>query len=140
MFAAKDRRPQDAAVSSRPGTLAAAARFRNSFRQESQKRPSVFSELCTLLTTQKYQRPYFHSLAHSLQQEQILTPVFPITPALFLRSCAQERKSTPLFSCACARFCRYGGGRTVKFYVAFHRVPSRSSRGAPPPVLRPYSR
>jgi hypothetical protein len=34
---------------------------------------------------------------------------FPVTSALLVRSFAQERKSTPLLSCACARFCRYGG-------------------------------
>ena len=33
----------------------------------------------------------------------------PPGPALFPRFVAKERKSTPLFSCACARFCRYAG-------------------------------
>src|SRR5579862_4699327 len=104
MFAAKGRPPQDAAVSSRPGTLACPARTSGNLRQESQKRPFVFSDLRTLPPAQKFQRPYFHSLPHSLQQEQKLTNVFSVTSEQFLRSSAQERKSTPLFSCACALF------------------------------------
>jgi hypothetical protein len=104
MFAAKDRPPEDAAVSSRPGALAAPARINSNLRQESQMPPFVFSKLRSLLPAQKFQRPYFHPLPHSLQQEQNLTPAFPIISALFVRSCAQERKLTHLFSDACALF------------------------------------
>jgi len=38
---------------------------------------------------------------------------FPVTSALLVRSLAKRRKSTPLFSCACARFCeKVGVART----------------------------
>src|SRR5579862_4553294 len=106
MFAAKDRPPEGAAVSSRPLTVAFSARINGDLCQDSQKRPSRSR---TLLPAQNFQRPYFHPLPDSLPQEQNITPVFPITPALSLRSFAQERKSTPLVSCACARFCRWVG-------------------------------
>jgi hypothetical protein len=106
MFAAKDRPQQGAAVSPRPLTVAFSARINGDLCQDSQKRPSRSR---TLLPAQNFQRPYFHPLPDSLQQEQNITPVFPITPALSLRSFAQERKSTPLVSCACARFCRWVG-------------------------------
>jgi hypothetical protein len=109
MFAAKDRPPQDAAVSSRPVTFTHPTRISSNLRRESQTPPSVFNRLPTLLPEQKFQHLYFHSLPHSLQYDQNVTPVFPTRSALFLRSCAQERKSTPLFSCACARFCRHVG-------------------------------
>jgi hypothetical protein len=109
MLGAKDRLPEDAAASPRRGAPAAPARINSNLRRESRKPPFVFSSLHTLLSAQKLQRPYFHSLPHSLQQERKLTPAFPITPGLFLRSLTQERKSTPLFSCACARFREYVG-------------------------------
>jgi hypothetical protein len=133
MLATKGRPPQDAAASRRPISLIAPARISSNLRQELQMPPlrlpqstlvakaspprrskpfakaSVSSRLRTLLPPQKFQRPYFHSLPHSLQHAQNITPVFPARSALFLRSCAQERKSTPLFSCACARFRRYAG-------------------------------
>jgi hypothetical protein len=38
-----------------------------------------------------------------------VTLAFPAASALFARSFAQERKSTPLLSTSCARFCRNGG-------------------------------
>ena len=70
--------------------------------------------------------PFFQRTAHSFPGARIsipllsvastlfaarrkLTPAFPITPGLFLRPFTQERKSSPVFSCACARFCRNGG-------------------------------
>jgi hypothetical protein len=116
MFAAKDRSLQDAAASSRPGTLAAPARFlptsdRSSPNCTCPREPGRrrVSGLRTLLPAQRFQHLYFHALPHSLQQEQKLTPALSIASALFLRSFAQERKSTPLFSCACARFCRNRG-------------------------------
>jgi len=104
MFAAKDRPPQNAAVSSRPVTFAAAARIGGNLRQESQTRPCVFSRLRTLFSAQVLQAPYFHLLPHSLPQERKVTPAFPARSRLFLRSSAQERKLTPLLSGACARF------------------------------------
>ena len=138
MFAAKDCLPYETAASRRPGTFAAPARIINNIRQNSQNRPCVFSRLRTLLSAQKFQSPYFHSLPHSLQQERNLTPAFPIASALFLRSCAQERKSTPLFSCACARFCRYVGvwskiASVERIAAALHSILPADAprRGAP---------
>jgi hypothetical protein len=54
------------------------------------------------------QRPPTAS-AHSFSQQA--TTVFRVTSELFVRSFAKERKSTPLLSCACARFCGYVGVR-----------------------------
>src|ERR1700722_10296904 len=106
MFAAKDRPPQDAAVSSRRLTFAAADRISSNLRQESQTRPCVFSRLRALFSAQILQAPYFHLLPHSLPHERKLTPAFSARSRLFLRSSAQERKLTPLLSCACALFRR----------------------------------
>src|ERR1700723_1983078 len=104
MFAAKDRPPQDAAFSSRAFTLAAPAPISSNLRQESQVPPRIFNGLRTLLPAQDFQHPYFHSLPHSLKNAQDITPAFPTTPALFLRSCARLQYSTPLFSSAHALF------------------------------------
>src|ERR1700685_23113 len=112
MVATKDRPPQDSAASPRPGPLAAPARISSNLRQESQMPPfplrrskpvakaSVCSGLQTLLPAQKVQHLYFHSLPHSLQHEQNVTPAFPAHSALFLRSLARVQVSTLLFSCA----------------------------------------
>src|SRR5580658_7391004 len=104
MVAAKDRPPQDAAVSSRPSTLVAPAGISSKFRQASENCLFVFSVLRTLLSVPKLQAPYFHSLPHSLKLAQNVTPIFPVTSTLFVRSFAQERKLTPLFSCIPALF------------------------------------
>ena len=71
--------------------------------------PFIFSNLRTLFPARNPQPSRFHALAHSLTQDKNLTLAFPVTSKLFLRSLAQERKSTPLLSRACARFCRNGG-------------------------------
>jgi hypothetical protein len=133
MFAAKDRPPHDAAASSRPVTLATPTRTGGNLRQESRIRPfmiavagrfavasllrrseplaktSVFNKLRTLLPAQKLQPAYFQSPTQSLTHTKNITAAFPVTSALFIRSFAQERKSTPLFSSAYARFCRKWG-------------------------------
>jgi hypothetical protein len=62
--------------------------------------------LRTLFPAQKVQAPYFQLLPHSLKSAQNITPPFTATYALFARSWAQERESTPLFSSACALFCK----------------------------------
>ncbi len=135
MFATRDRPPCGAAASSRPATLAAPARISSNLRQESQIRPcllavasplsvasllavarhpavsSVFNRLRTLWPTRNLQPTYFQSPTHSLQRERKLTHLFTITSPLFVRSSAQERKSTPLVSCACALFRTPPGGR-----------------------------
>src|SRR5271154_2867323 len=111
MFAAKDCRQQNDAVARVSVNLTAPARITSSLRQESQTPPFVFSKLRTLLLAQKFQRPYFHSLPHSLKNERNITPAFTIAPALFLRSCASEPRTTPVFSSACALFHKTTGDR-----------------------------
>jgi hypothetical protein len=49
---------------------------------------------------------YLQSVAHSLTPVQILTPTFPSSCKLFVRSLAEDRKLTNLYSCGCALFCR----------------------------------
>src|SRR5579862_2717007 len=69
--------------------------------------PSLFDEY--LQHSQK--RPlHFQHLAHSFTSAKNITLAFPFTSALFLHSFAQERKSTPLLSCACALFQKSTGG------------------------------
>ena len=102
MRAIKDCPQPEAAVSCRPGTLAAPAAIDSNLRQESQMLTSllavasVFSKLRTLLPAKKLQHPYFHSLPRSL-----------------FRSFAQEQESTPVFSSACALFCKTAGDRGI---------------------------
>lgn len=109
MFAAKDRPLPDAAVSSRPVTFAAPARIGSQLRQDSQTPPFVFNGMYTLLPARELQHPCFQPFLHSLRREQNVTPVFSISPRLFLRSSTPELKLTTLFPCACALFCRYVG-------------------------------
>jgi hypothetical protein len=71
--------------------------------------PSVFSNLRTLFPAQNLQPSPFQSLPHSFVHHENTTLPFPVTSALFLRSFAQERKLTRLFSCACALFCEKWG-------------------------------
>src|SRR5579862_2018996 len=71
--------------------------------------PFVLNNLPTLFPARNPQPSRFHALAHSFTREKKPTLVFPVTSKLFVRSLAQERKSTPLLSNACARFCRNGG-------------------------------
>jgi len=128
MFAAKDRPQQDPAVSSRVPTIVAPAQISSDLRQKSQMplcplavvsplaaarslrrseppaKARVFSRLRTLFPAAKVQHPCFHPLPHSCHRGRNVTPVFPITPALFARSWASGQVSTPLLSCACALF------------------------------------
>jgi hypothetical protein len=111
MFAAKDRLQHNAAASSRPVTLAAPARISDNLRRESQNRPFLFNRLRTLWPPQNPLAAYFQSPAPSLAHKQNITTAFPTTSALFVLSFAQERKSTPLLSSACAQFCGKWGYR-----------------------------
>jgi hypothetical protein len=56
------------------------------------------------------QPKHLQSVTHSWTQANSVTPAFSVTSLLSLRSFSQERKSTPLLSIACTRFCRYVGG------------------------------
>jgi hypothetical protein len=135
MFAIKDCPTQDDAPDRISVNLSAPAGTRTNPRQQSKTPPSplrrsepfakvspprrsqplakagVFNKLRTLLLAQKFQRAYFHPLPHSLKKALNVTPVFPITPTLSLRSCASEPKLTPLLSCACALFRKTTGDR-----------------------------
>ena len=72
-------------------------------------RPLVLSTLRTLFLAPERQPSPFHAFRNSLTHRKNITIAFPVTSALFVRSFAQERKSTPFLSCACALFCRYVG-------------------------------
>src|ERR1700733_5269519 len=123
MFATKDRLPHGAATFPRPVTVAAPAGIISDLRQESQMPPFAFSSLRTLLPTQKLQGPHFHPLPHSLKNAQNITPAFPITSPLFIRSCARVQISTPLFSIAHALFVKTTGGRggvRSPLFLTFH--------------------
>jgi hypothetical protein len=62
---------------------------------------------------------YSQSVPHSSTTAQILTLTFPVTSTPFVRSFAKERKSTPLFSCACALFCANVGVRQKQYANSF---------------------
>jgi hypothetical protein len=78
--------------------------------------PCVFSGLRTLFPFRELQIAFFQQAPNSLTQLQNITIAFSITSAPLVRSFAQERKLTPLPSCACARFCGNGGG-AAKFVL-----------------------
>jgi hypothetical protein len=79
------------------------------FDRDREHRPCTFSSLRTPLPAQKRQPSCFQKHAHSSICCRNLTPAFPCTSTLFVLPFAKERKSTPLLSCACARFCGNGG-------------------------------
>lgn len=85
--------------------------------------PCIFSSFRTLPRTRNLQHYCYPLLANSFTHRQSISLVFPVGSLLFLRSSAQERKSTPLVSCACALFWRNGGSRK-------HFGPFRSRRSA----------
>jgi hypothetical protein len=74
----------------------------------------VFNVLRTLFLTSKLQPSSYQEVPHCLKYSENVTGAFSFTSALLLRSWAQERKLTPLPSCACARF-RRNGGYPAKF-------------------------
>ncbi len=104
--------------------------------------PPLFSAACALLCRQwqNLQHPYSQPLPHSLKNEQNITPMFPVISPLLVRSCAQERKLTTLFSCIPALFGRTTGegvGVRTKSNGAAElaekiviRVAHKASRGA----------
>jgi len=100
MFAAKDRPPQDSAVSSRPVTFAAPARISSSLRQHLQNARPLFSYRCKTLLPEP---PCFDIDTKPPGGGGTLTSV---TRARFIRSCASVQVSTPLFSCAHTLFCK----------------------------------
>ena len=88
------------------------------FDQEREYPSCVLSSLRNLFLAQKLQPSHSQELAHSFTHATNLTPAFPCTSPLFVRSFASVRKSTPLLSCAYALFCKnmgYSGIEVVVF-------------------------
>jgi hypothetical protein len=85
--------------------------------------PFVFNALRTLFLAPTLQPSSFQEVPHSLKQCQSVTGAFSFACALLLRSWAQERKLTPLPSCACARF-RRNGGYPAKFAMNIFAPPA----------------
>jgi hypothetical protein len=56
-----------------------------------------------------WRTPVSHLRSLIPASDKTITLAFPAASALFVRSFAQERKSTPFFSGVSARFCRNGG-------------------------------
>src|SRR5271154_167732 len=87
------------------------ALFVRSSAQERKLTPLFSGDGALLLHRPSRQLQHSQLVTNSSTQEKKLTPAFPATSPLFVRSFAQERKSSPLLSCACARFrekCRGG--------------------------------
>ncbi len=78
--------------------------------------PPVFSSLRVLFSAQQLQPTPNQSVAHSLLKRKSLTHIFSMISTLRDHSAAPERKSTPLFSGACALF-------------------RKTHRGTPPKIL-----
>lgn len=109
MFATRGHLPHQGVSLRRSSSDEAAARSLPTSSHTLRIGPSVFNNLRTLFSARNLQPSRSQALAHSSAQGKKVTLAFPITSTLFLRSFAQERKSTPLFSAACTRFCRNGG-------------------------------
>jgi hypothetical protein len=97
-------------------------------RQNAEFASFAFNSLRTLFPAPKLQPSSFHGFPYSLTDGKNITHAFPVTSALFVRSSAQERKSTPLFSCIPARFCRYVGV-SQRNSECRAKVPGRLGRG-----------
>jgi hypothetical protein len=81
----------------------------HSFGQERKSTPLSSIQRACFDSPPPRQPNYLQSVTHSWTQANSVTPAFSVTSLLSLRSFSQERKSTPLLSIACARFCRYVG-------------------------------
>src|SRR5579862_2097474 len=109
MFVAENRPAQDTALTCRPPNSSVDPRSSTNICNTRRNALFIFSTLRTLFSAPNPQASHLHRVAHSFTSAKNITLAFPFTSALFLHSFAQERKSTPLLSCACARFCRNGG-------------------------------
>jgi hypothetical protein len=141
------RSPQDTGCACRRMAFAAYARSQSTFALirkcalPSQRGPFIPSSFRTLLRAPIRQPMPYQWLAHSLMQSQNITLAVPVSYALFVRSCAAGRKSTPLLSCACALFAkttREGVGASEKF-PATHGSARRATFFAHSPVRRESS-
>jgi hypothetical protein len=95
----------------RPAVPCAPARTLARFDRERENRPFVLNSLRTLFLAPIPQTSPFHQVEGSFAEAKNITPAFPSTSTLLLRSFVKERKSTPFFSIACALFCRKWGWR-----------------------------
>jgi hypothetical protein len=136
MLAAKDRSQQGPAPARRPVGSPQTLRPSTNFGDIRKNAPFIFSTLRTLFLARKPQTSRLHPVAHSFASAKNITPAFPFTSALFLCSFAQERKSTPLLSFACARLCGYAGvcaepKRNTAAQVGLSEPDSAVGRGFP---------
>jgi hypothetical protein len=83
--------------------------FVRSFAQERKLTPLLSTKRISSRPGPARQTIYLQLVADSLTTKKILTPTLPIPSTLFVRSFAQERKSTPFLSFDCERFCRNRG-------------------------------
>ena len=110
-----DTRPLDAFTLATPGLVSSIFAHSRQDADERQNQPFVSSSLRALFLAENLQPSSFHALPHSFARRKNVTPTFQVTSPLLPRSLAQERKSTPLLSCACALFREKGGGVPVPF-------------------------
>src|SRR5580704_3554432 len=75
-----------------------------------QNAPRVFSSLRTLFHAPRPEPPRIQSVTNPSLHIKSTTLAFPVTSELLARVSAPERKSTPLFSIACALFYKNTGG------------------------------
>src|ERR1700722_14232331 len=99
MHTNKDHAPGSTRVSHSDASVSL-ARTTTEFDRKFECRPFAFSNLQTLFPTQNQKPPHFHKLAHSSLHGKKITPTFPSTSPLFVRSSAAVQMLTPLFSSA----------------------------------------
>src|SRR5579862_8223954 len=75
-----------------------------SFDHERENASFILNTLRTPFLAPKLQPSHSQKLAHSFTDTRNVTPAFPVTSALSLRSFVALRNSTPVFSCAPALF------------------------------------
>ena len=85
------------------------ALFLRSFAQERKLTPLPSAKRLLYRPGPVLQPIYLQLVADSSMQLKMVTPTFPTPSPLFVRSFPQERKSSPLLSFCCARFCRNRG-------------------------------
>ena len=111
----------------------------HSFGQERKSTPLFSIQRAYFDSPLSGQPKHLQSVTHFSTQANSVTPAFSETSPLSLRSFSPERKSTPLLSIACARFCRYVGGLATGILLpnsllpgtgAMPRATTRAKNGA----------
>jgi hypothetical protein len=108
-----------------PASSSAPAHTSPKFHQERGNASFVLNSLRTLFPARNLQPSHSHKLAHSFTHNKNVTTAFTITSPLFLRSFAQERKLTHLFSCIPALFrekwgCAQNSDRLLTVNFLYH--------------------